>query len=135
MPVDALLATGTRMQAIADQLADWLPEPGGTPITVYVDDPGGTKLTPFVVLVATLTPIRIGLGGKWSMAELRLGAHTVHNSPAEARALADLVRTWVLTVMAIPGQQDVEPADPWRGDDPGGVHQGYESWSVTLTRT
>lgn len=131
---DQLLSTGTRMDGIAAALAAWLP--GSTP--VYVDRPDPTGSTPFVVLTGHLDPSRVSLGGAWSVAELTLAAHSVHNSPAEARALGDMVRTWVLTVMAIPGQIDVEPGggvgDRWRPDDPGGVHQGREAWTVTLTR-
>lgn len=131
MAVDTLLGTGTRLTDIAEDLTTWLP---GATLAV-ADKPDPTGPTPFVVLVATLTPEKIGLGGKWSMATMTLVAHSVHNSPAEARALGDLVRTWVLTVMAIPGQIDVAPADPWLADDPGGVQQGREAWAVTLVRS
>lgn len=128
---DTLLGTGTRLADIADDLTAWLPGDA----TAYSDRPDPTGSTPFVVLVAALTPTKVGLSGRWSMATMTLAAHSVHDSPAEARALGDLVRTWVLTLMAIPGQIDVEPADAWLADDPGGVHQGREAWSVTLVRS
>lgn len=128
---DQLLSTGTRMDGIAAALTAWLP--GTTP--VYVDRPDPTGPTPFVVLVGILEPQRVALSGAWSKADLYLHAWSVHDTPAEARALGDLVRTWVLTLMAVPGQIDVAPGDDWRPDDPGGVHQGRESWTVTLVRT
>jgi hypothetical protein len=129
--IDTLLSTGDRLTGIAAALSAWLP--GAPP--VYVDQPLGNGPTPFVVITGQLAPDRVGLSGAWSRADLYLHAWSVHDSPAQARALGDLVRTWVLTLMATPGQADVAPGDEWRADDPGGVQQGHESWTVTLVRT
>ena len=128
---DTLLGTGTRLADIADDLTAWLPGDA----TAYPDGPDPTGSTPFVVITATLTPTRVSLDGRWSMATMTLAAHSVHDTTGQARALGDLVRTWVLTLMAIPGQIDVEPADAWLPDDPGGVQQGREAWTVTLVRS
>jgi hypothetical protein len=128
--VDQLLSTGQRLEDLTAVLDAWLP--AGIPVYSTNPDPSGPS--PFVVLGATLTPQRHDLGGHWSTALLHLNAFSVHDTAAQARALADLVRTWVLTVMAIPGQIDVEPDQAAVPTDPGGVPQIYESWTATLTR-
>jgi hypothetical protein len=128
---DTLLALGARRQALVDQLAGVLP----ASITIYAGRPTPSDPTPFVVLDLAIRPGRTALSGAWDSAELTLKAWSVHDTLEQAGALADLVRTWVLTSMTTPGKMDVDVDQEAYEDDPGGVQQVYESWTVAVTRT
>jgi hypothetical protein len=131
VPADALLSTGARLQALVDQLTATLPDG----VTVYRGTPVPASLTPFVVLDLSIVPARTALAGAWDQAALTLDAWSVHDTLEQAAALADLVRTWVLTGMSTAGQMDVDLDAEAREDDPGGVPQVHEAWRIAVSRS